>query len=219
MKGVEVTYTLYSFIRSGGAMVEAALAEIGASCEIRPVDLNTDAQRDPAYLAINPHGKVPALVTPEGDLLTETLAILLTLDERHEDAGLLPSRGSSERAKALRWLAFAATELYPIVEILDYPDRFSPSAETNDATRAVALEVWRDRLKTMELQLLEDEPYLLGDRFCLTDIYWAVIPRWGHQPDWTAEHTPKLERLFHAVAARPKIAAVWGNRWSRVPNR
>lgn len=208
-----MTYTLYSHIRSGGAMVEAALAEIGVPCEIRPVDLNANAQRDSAYLAVNPHGKVPALLTPEGDLLTETLAILLFLDERHEDAGLLPSRGSSERAKALRWLAFAATELYPIIEILDYPNRFSPSAAANDATRAVALELWRDRLKTMEVQLRDDKPYLLGDEFCLTDIYWSVITRWGRQPGWTAEHTPKLEYLFQAVADRPRIAAVWGNRW------
>ncbi len=208
-----MTYTLYSFVRSGGAMVEAALAEIGAPYEIQPVDLHTDEQRAPAYLAINPHGKVPALVTPEGDLLTETLAILLTLDERHEGAGLLPSRGSSERAKALRWLAFAATELYPIVEIIDYPARFAPTPDSEDATRTVAREIWRDRLRTMEAQLVDEAPYLLGERFCLTDIYWAVIARWGYQPGWTAEHTPKLERLFHAVATRPKIAAVWGDRW------
>ncbi len=210
-----MTYTLYSYVRSGGAMVEAALAEMGAPYEVRPVDLHTDEQHAPAYLAINPHGKIPALVTPEGEVLTETLAILLTLEERHEEAGLLPSRGSAERARALRWLAFAATELYPIVEILDYPGRFAPSLNSKDATRAVAIEIWRDRLRTMESQLVEDQPYLLGERFCLTDIYWAVIARWGFQPGWTAEHTPKLEQLFHAVAARSKIAAVWGDRWGR----
>ena len=208
-----MTYVLYSYIRSGGAMVEAALAEIGVSVEVRDVDIRLDAQRDPAYLAVNPHGKLPALITPEGELLTETLAILLTLDDRHPEAGLLPERGRPERAKALRWLAFAATELYPIVEILDYPARFAPSAETHDATRAVALEIWRARLNTMEAQLGET-PFVLGERFSLTDIYWAVIARWGFQPGWTSEHTPKLERLFHAVSARPKIAAAWGDRWA-----
>ena len=208
-----MTYTLYSYARSGGAMVEAALAEIGVACEIQKVDLRSDEQRAPAYLAVNPHGKVPALVTPEGDLLTETLAILLTLDERHPEAGLLPLPGSAERANALRWLAFAATELYPVVEILDYPARFAPSADAAAATRAVALGIWRDRLHTMEDQLPGNAPYLLGDRCSLTDIYWSVITRWGRQPGWTAEHTPKLERQFHAVAARPRIAAVWGDRW------
>lgn len=208
-----MTYVLYSYIRSGGAMVEAALAEIGVSVEVRDVGIRSNAQRDPAYLAVNPHGKLPALITPEGELLTETLAILLTLDDRHPEAGLLPERGSPERAKALRWLAFAATELYPIVEILDYPERLAPSAETRDTTRAVAMEIWRARLKTMEAQLGAAN-FVLGERFSLTDIYWAVIARWGFQPGWTSEHTPKLEQLFQAVSERPKIAAAWGDRWA-----
>ena len=69
----------------------------------------------------------------------------------------------------------------------------------------------------MEAQLSDDGPFLLGQTFCLTDIYWAVIARWGFQPEWTQSHTPKLERLFHAVCARPKIAAVWGDRWDARP--
>ena len=54
---------------------------------------------------------------------------------------------------AVGQLVFAATELYPIVEILDYPARLAPLEETRDATRAVAMEIWRARLKTMEAQL------------------------------------------------------------------
>lgn len=208
-----MTYTLYTFVRSGGAMVEAALAEIGAPFAIQQVDIMANAQRDPAYLAVNPHGKLPALITPEGGTLTETLAILLSLDDRHPEAGLLPPRPSPAREQALRWLAFAATELYPIIEIIDYPGRFAPSPDQAEATLTVARGIWRDRLRRMEAQLADPGPFLLGETFCLTDIYWAVASRWGHQPGWTAEHTPKLERLFHAVCARPKIAAVWGDRW------
>ncbi len=208
-----MTYILYTFVRSGGAMVEAALAEVGAPFDIRPVDIMANAQRDPAYLAVNPHGKLPALITPEGGTLTETLAILLSLDDRHPEAGLLPPRPSPAREQALRWLAFAATELYPIIEIIDYPERFAPSPDQAEATLTVARGIWRNRLRRMEAQLAAPGPFLLGETFCMTDIYWAVASRWGHQPGWTAEHTPKLERLFHAVCARPKIAAVWGDRW------
>ena len=53
-------------------MVEAALAEADAPVDVRPVDIRTGAQRDPEYLAVNPHGKLPALITPDGELLTET---------------------------------------------------------------------------------------------------------------------------------------------------
>jgi GST-like protein len=205
-------YKLYLHPRSGGAIVEAALAEIGAVYETELVDLRQGAQRGPAYLAVNPHGKVPALVTPEGETLTETLAILLSLDDRHPEGGLLPPRATPEREHALRWLAFAATELYPIVETLDYPERFAPTPESADATRAVAVEIWRSPLLRMEAQLAAG-PYLLGERFCLTDVYWAVVSRWGHQQDWRPTHTPKLETLFATVAARPAIASAWGDRW------
>jgi GST-like protein len=105
-------YKLYLHPRSGGAMVEAALAEIGAAYETQFVDLRQGAQQEPAYLAVNPHGKVPTLVTQEGETLTETLAILLSLDDRHPESSLLPPRATPEREHALRWLAFAATELY-----------------------------------------------------------------------------------------------------------
>ena len=205
-------YTLYLHPRSGGAIVEAALAEIGADYQTKFVDLRSGAQRESVYLAVNPHGKVPALVTPEGETLTETLAILLSLDDRHPEAELMPPRASQERAHALRWLAFAATELYPIVEILDYPERFAPTPDSATTTRGVAVEIWRNRLLRMEAQLTTG-PYLLGDRFCLTDAYWAVVSRWGQQQDWRPTHVPKLEVLFATVAARPAIAAPWGDRW------
>ena len=94
-------YTVYGFPRSGSCTVELALAAIGVHYERREVDIRADAQRDAAYAALNPHRKIPAVRTPEGELLTESVAILLTLAERHPEAGLLPTM-PAERAQALR---------------------------------------------------------------------------------------------------------------------
>ena len=65
------------------------------------------------------------------------MAILLTLEARHPDAGLLP-QDQAVRAQALRWLLFVATEIYPMVEINDYPERFAPTPNVAPGVREVA---------------------------------------------------------------------------------
>ena len=202
-----MTYQLYGYPRSGSMAVELALATIGADYEIHDVDLSADAQRSSSYAALNPQRKIPALVTPSGETLTESVAILLTLDHRHPDAGLLPTQ-PDDRAQALRWLMFVATEIYPIVEINDYPERFSPDPESTSAVRDVARSIWRDRWLVVEREIA-GAPYLLSSGFCVTDIYIAVVSRWAQQDEWRPEHLPKVEALTRAVAARPALASTW----------
>ena len=151
---------------------------------------------------------MPALVIDGDQLLTESVAILLTLEERHPEAGLLPPKGTASRAHALRWLLFAATEIYPIVEINDYPERFATDPAETDAMRERAREIWRTRWLVVE-EHASGDPYFASDGFSLTDIYLAVVSRWAQQNAWRPAHVPKVERLTEAVAARPAIAPVW----------
>ena len=201
-------YLLHGAWRSGSCAVECALAEIGADYELRELSLKDDEQRAAAYEAINPQRKVPALVIDAGRILTESAAILLTLEERHPEAGLLPPRGTEGRAQALRWLLFAATEIYPVVEINDYPERFAPDPTGTDAMRERAREIWRTRWLVVEENIAGD-PFLATEGFSLTDLYLAVVSRWAQQEEWRPAHLPKVERLTAAVAARPAIAPVW----------
>jgi glutathione S-transferase len=213
-----MTYILYGHRRSGSLAVEMALAEIGADHRVQDVDLETGAQRDTSYAAINPQRKVPALVIPLGETLTESVAILLTLERRHPEARLLPT-DDVERARALRWLLFVATELYLIVEMNDYPERFSPSDDTAAALREIARSIWRERWLRVEAEIAGD-PYLLRSGFCLTDLYIAVVSRWAQQDDWRPANLPKVETLTAAVAARSATAPVWSRHQPDVtPNR
>ena len=202
-----MTYTLYGHRRSGSLAVEMALAEIGAAVQVRDVDLEAEAQRADAYASVNPQRKVPALVTPEGETLTESVAILLTLDRRHPEAGLLPS-DETERARALRWLLFIATEIYPIVEVNDYPERFSPSDQATAGIQEIARSLWRTRWRLVE-EAIQGAPYLLGSGFCVTDIYIAVVSRWAQQDAWRLDNLPRVEALTAGVAARAACAPVW----------
>ncbi|MEC7657848.1 MAG: glutathione S-transferase family protein, partial [Pseudomonadota bacterium] len=134
-------------------------------------------------------------------------AILLTLDARHPDAGLLP-QDQAARAQALRWLLFVATEIYPMVEINDYPERFAPTPNVAPGVREVARARWRVRWQIVEAEIAGD-PYLLSSGFCLTNLYFAVVSRWALQDEWRPCNLPKVEVLTVAVKKCPASAPVW----------
>ncbi|MDB5368563.1 MAG: glutathione S-transferase family protein [Roseomonas sp.] len=101
-------YILYGDHRSGSSTAEMAPVEIGAPFELRPVPLEGDHQLDPEYRRISPMGRVPTLILPDGTVMTESPAILLTLADRHPEAALPPPPGDTGRARALRWMVLAA---------------------------------------------------------------------------------------------------------------
>jgi len=204
-----MAYVLYGDTGSGAFSAEAVLAETGAPYDFNNVSLEKNEQREPAFLAINPSGKMPALRLPEGQIVTESLAILLTLADHFPNARLLPPQGSPARTQAYRWLAFMASEIYPMVEISDYPERFVTNGDA-DAMRQKARERIRERLLIVERMC--DGPWFLPSAFSIVDIYAAMFSRWRGSigKEWLAEgHIPKLNNLAAAVAKRPAIAPVW----------
>lgn len=206
-------HTLYGARGTGSSIVEAACAELGIPIELCDLDPRALEHRGEAHAARSPHRKMPAIELEGGETLTETVAILLTLDERHPERALLPPSGSKARAQALRWMLFMATELYPVVEIIDFPQRFVPGAHATDDPanhREVAeraKEIWRDRWRIVEAQIAG--PYLLGGDFCATDIYVAALSHWDLEDAWRREHLPRVVDLAAAVRARPAISPVW----------
>ena len=201
-------YILYGDRGSGSAPVEMALAEIGAAVESRPVPLDRDAQLAAEYRRLNPMGRVPTLLLPEGTVLTESLAILLTLADRHPQAGLLPPPDDPARAVALRWMALVAGEFYPCVTRGDYPERFSADPAHAPAIKARAIEMGRDLWRLIEREVAP-APFVLGDRFSLADIYLGFLSRWMGGRTWIPANCPRIEAMAQAVAARPAIAPVW----------
>jgi glutathione S-transferase len=201
-------YTLYGSRWSGSMTSEVALALAGAPYQVVDVDLGADAQRGEGYARVNPHRKLPTLVTPAGETITESVAILLTLDERHPEGRLLPPPGSPDRAQALRWILFVATECYPMVEINDYPERFTPTGADPEAVREIARDHWRRRWLLVE-QAVRGDPWLLPSGFSMADAYLAVVSRWAQQQDWRPTAIPKVEAIAAAVREHPVAGPVW----------
>jgi glutathione S-transferase len=103
--------TLYFAPGTSSMAVHIALNEVGASFESRPLSFAKREQHSPAYLALNPEGKVPTLVI-DGRPLTEVAAILFYLARSFPAARLLPGDPEGE-AQALSWMSFIASTLHP----------------------------------------------------------------------------------------------------------
>lgn len=104
--------TLYFSPGSSSMAPHIALHETGAPFESRPISLGKKENRAPAYLALNPEGKVPTLLV-DGRPLTEVAAILLYLAKRFPEADLLPQGDLEAEAQAVSWMSFIAATIHP----------------------------------------------------------------------------------------------------------
>jgi GST-like protein len=203
-----MTYVLYGDRGSGSFTPEALLAEVGAPVRVVPVNLDDNEQRKEEFHAVNPLGQLPTLVLPDGTVMTESAAIVLTIADRHFDDALLPPVGSTERAIVYRWLVFLAANVYGAVGRYDYPTRFTTDQAAGEGIRAAAKQALRELWPIVD-QALKPAPFVFGERFCALDVYIANLSRWIVGGEWRAQHCPRLDGLAEAVAARPRIAPVW----------
>lgn len=196
---VRVTYTLHYSPGSASMLVHLILLELGAPHELRRVDLEAGAQRDPAYLKLNPGGMVPTLIV-DGAPVSETAALALLLTERHPEAGLAPPPGSLPRPAFLQWLFFLANGVQPAFRWWFYPEAQEPEAGVILANARRRIEAAWDRL---DAHLAAGGPYLLGDAFSVTDLYATMLMRWSRKMPRPATDWPHLAALAGRVKARP----------------
>lgn len=114
------------------------LYEAGAEFDVKTVSLKNGEQRKPEYLAINPKGKVPALLV-DGTLITECSAIMSWVAEAYPDRKLLPASGM-DRIKALSIMAFCASTLHPPLSRLNSTTRFCDMPGAEESVKRLAVE-------------------------------------------------------------------------------
>ena len=211
-------YVVYGAKGSGSTAVEAALTLIGAAFEVverAPFDSAADAA---ALAPVNPMRQVPALVLPapegeEGELMTESAAILIHLAERHPEAGLAPAADSPLRPRFLRWMSFISAQIYALYWIRDAPARLAadPAHETVLLARTAARvsEAWA----TMDGQIIPAGRFLLGEKISVLDLYMTVVSRWGPRRQAFYAAAPRLAPVVRAVDAEPQLAAFWAERF------
>ena len=145
------------------------LEELGAPYELHVLNMKAGEQRQPAYLAINPLGKVPAI--RHGDaLVTEQVAIYIYLADLFPKAGLTPAIDDPMRGPYLRWIAYYGSSFEPAV--IDKFMKHDPAPVTQSPYAD-----YDSMLGALEAQLAKG-PYLFGDRITAADILWGVAFNW-----------------------------------------
>jgi glutathione S-transferase len=182
--------------RSSGTRI--LLEELAAPHELRVVNMKAGEQRKPAFLAVNPMGKVPAILH-RGALVTEQGAIFIYLADLFPKAGLAPALDDALRGSYLRWLVYYGSSFEPAVVDRALKREQAPLAMSPYGD-------YDTMLKTVTDQLAKG-PYLLGDRMTAADVLWGTALAWT-----TAfKIVPELPVIMDYVArlgARPAVGKI-----------
>ena len=163
------TLTLYTNPHSRGTNVRWMLEECGADYDTVAVRFGAD-MKAPAYRAINPMGKVPALT--HGDtILTETVAILTWLAERYPEKALIPEAGSDARGEYYRWLCFALHLEYAAV------DRWRAIENSAELRTAIGYGDFDTAFAVLKARL-QDRAHIVGEHFTALDLYYSGLLEW-----------------------------------------
>ena len=181
------------------AKVALFLEELGLAYELVPVDTRKGEQHLPAFTAINPNAKTPALVDGEA-VVFDSNAILLYLAEK--SGRFLPANTPEARAQMLSWLMFVATGIGPYSGQCVHFKHFAPEPKAYAVNR-YDFEAWR-HWKLVDAQLAK-HAYMLGDSYTLVDMAvwgWARAVPFVLGPDaW--QQLPNVKRLLDEINARP----------------
>lgn len=175
--------TFYFCPGSSSFAAHIALHEAGAPFEGKPISIAKKENRAPAYLAINPEGKLPTLVI-DGRPLTEVAGILFYLAKRYPEAHLLPAGDIEAEARAVAWMSFLAAAVHPARhQGLDHANGIFSIAQ----------------------QRLGDNDWVLGP-YSIVDIHlFRLFWRYYHHMKPDPALFPKLLAHMDRMQARPAV--------------
>lgn len=182
-----------------------ALEEIGEPFETRIVAFMAGEHRSPAFLAVNPAGKVPALETAQG-VLVQNGAILTYLAHYHPAACLLPIGNGPQALQALSDLFRISADLHPLVTRFVLPQMITTQADQAPPIRDKAREVLTAQLAPLE-QRLAGQAWMLGSDWSIIDSYLAWIWFRVTGAGFDLHGFPALDRHYAEASARPSALA------------
>jgi GST-like protein len=190
----------------GSVLAEGALAWTGTPFDFISVEgFDTPGPARDKLLAVNPLARVPTLVSPDGEILTESAAIVLHLSDLNPQSGLAPLAGDPQRPAFLNRLIWFVSVLYPTFTYRDYPERWAPDAPGQLAEN---VDIFRRSVWKQFEQQVGNGPFVLGDAPSALDLYVAAMSHWRPRRPWLAEHCPKLHAIALRADALPRIAPI-----------
>jgi glutathione S-transferase len=190
--------TLYYAPRTRATGTLTLLEEMGVPYDRHVLNIRAGENRQPAYLAINPMGKVPALMH-QGQVITEQVAISIYLSDLFPDAKLAVPAGDLLRGPFLRWMAFYGTCLEPACTDKSMKRETPPRAQSGYGDYDTVIGVLNAQL--------EKGPYMLGERMTAADILWGTALSWLTMWDLVPK-LPAITAYAERITTRPIVTRV-----------
>lgn len=201
-----MSYCLYYAPGTASFCVHWALIHIGADFAAVKIDLKAGDQREPAYLRLNPSGRVPTLIV-DGAPHGESAALLMLLAERHSDAGLAPAPGSPERADWLQQMLFLANTILPAMRDIFYAETDGHPADA-DAVKRLALKRIHTAWERLDARLADGRAAMIGQAPGVLDFLAVMLMRWSRNLARPATDWPNLAAYVQRMRALPSYNLV-----------
>jgi glutathione S-transferase len=182
-----------------------ALEETGKPYEAKETSLAKGQHKTPEYLAVNPHGKVPALIV-DGQLLTENTAILTYIGKQFPETGMLPV-DPFEQARCISQMAWFSNTPHISQRGIMRPYRFaSVEGHHDDVKQTMKNNFWKNLQEIDEA--IDGNTWVLCDRYTMADPYALVFYRWGIRADLPMNELKSYTKLKDRLLSRPAVRTV-----------
>lgn len=183
-----------------------ALEETGAAYEAQRIDFSKAEQTKPEYLAVNPKGRVPALVTDRGTL-TETPAILTYIAQSFPEAGLAPLDDPFEFARLQSFLSYLCSTVHVAHAHARRGARWADDSAAQEAMKAKVPQNMADCFSLIE-SLMFTGPFVMGETYTIADPYLFTIAGWLEGDGVDPSQFPRVLDHRNQMAERPAVAKV-----------
>lgn len=201
-----MTMKLYYAPGACSFVPHALLEMAGVPFEPTLVKLHKGEQQSAEYLAMNPRGQVPVLV--DGDeVVTQIVAIVLHLDAKFPQAGLLP-QDPQQRSRVLQKFVWMNNTVHPTFTHVFMPQKFTDNAEAQQIVKAYNVGVYRGCLQEIEAMAENAAPWMAGAAPGVLDAYALTLLRWGGFAGIDPVSMPATWALVQRFAALPAVARV-----------
>lgn len=192
---------LYTAATPNGHKISIALEEMGLDYQLHALDISTNIQKEPEYIAINPNGRIPAIIDTSNEdfVVFESGAILLYLAEK---TGQFLPQDEKARSRVIQWLMFQMSGVGPMMGQANvfyryFPEKIQPAIDRyqNEGRRL---------FEVMNTQLAKSR-YLAGEEYTIADIAtwpWVRIHEWSGVDIEGLDH---LKRWLDEIAERPAV--------------
>lgn len=192
---------LYTAATPNGHKISIALEEMGLDYQVHALDISTNIQKEPEYIAINPNGRIPAIIDTSNEdfVVFESGAILLYLAEK---TGQFLPQDEKARSRVIQWLMFQMSGVGPMMGQANvfyryFPEKIQPAIDRyqNEGRRL---------FEVMNTQLAKSR-YLAGEEYTIADIAtwpWVRIHEWSGVDIEGLDH---LKRWLDEIAERPAV--------------